>query len=339
MSEDPTRAGAKPMATAVRNELAERSRAKWVNELRRQASSEKAVRALERYSDGGWGTDREVSIAAGAASEYLHAALLVAVDPVLIADPRSLDSMIMLSRHNQDWKIRPLELRTADMNRKMDILGKVFPSALRIRPDADFVARARNAAVHAGLAAPKSADAVMQHLVRVVDALDQLVPSPRRFWPPTMDGPVDKLRAEASTAVTRLLEVRLARARVRYRLLTDGIRGPVLEDMLQARERAFLSRAPSLIREFDCPACRRRGWVSYTRALAFKIDERDEVVGEGEAYGAAIAFDCSVCGLTLEGETLGEYATFSAEIELSDDEAIWGTAELVSAPDVPLEGE
>lgn len=298
---------------------------RWVWELRSLAQRE-AVRALERYSQDDPDAEREVAIAVGAATEYLHTAVIATVDPVLLAAPQNLPSMLMLSRHNREWVIEPRELRTADMSRKIDLVQRMFPEQ-DVKADAVTIASYRNAAVHAGLTRDGAAPGLLQRMVRVIDKLDPLVgkPANRGFWPDQYAGTVQHFRDEAASAVARLVEARLESARARFQALTAGLDSVGVAAVAGGLEIGARGRAPELAREHRCPACQRSGWISYTRSTTFPTVQGGDV-GELETVGVPMEFDCGVCGLYLGPDLIREFRDMRELLSL-DEETDWSLIE------------
>lgn len=292
----------------------------WVRQFRMAAQAE-ARRALERYSEDDWSAQREAVTAAGAASEFMHAAVIAVVDPVLLADPRDLNSLIMLSRHNREWRLDPTKLRTAPMTRRIETVARLYPST-GIAHDATVISQMRNAAVHAAIADDVAEEAMLR-LVRVVDVLEPLIPHwDLQFWPGGYGETLNQLRNEASSETQRLAQARIALARERFAELTFDLQDEALETMLRARERATSWSNADLERDLDCPACDRLGRMNYSVHTTYlPINGGLDVSAE---EGVPSHFSCPVCGLDLPQELIQEFPELAGLIEIEQSAPDWG---------------
>lgn len=302
----------------------------WVWTLRMLAYHD-ATQAFKRYGERDAHSHREVAIAAGSASEYLHTAVIIAVDPMLLADPRHPQSLLMLSRHNRDLAVRHADLRSIAMTRKIALVHEMFPD-LPGREAATKLAARRNAAVHAGILDTEDPAQLLQWLITVGDALEPLIanPSAITFWPDQYEGTIQSLRDDAATAAEKLREARLEAARDSFRILTLGLSAEAIPPFVAALEGAGRARRTEPADDRTCPACRNLGWVSCERATTFPTVQGGDV-GDLAIVGVPIRFNCGVCGLELDTDELLEFNNLRTVMTL-DEEPDWS---LLSPDDYP----
>ncbi|WP_214542316.1 hypothetical protein [Curtobacterium flaccumfaciens] len=302
----------------------------WVWTLRMLAYHD-ATQAFKRYGERDAHSHREIAIAAGSASEYLHTAVIIAVDPMLLADPRHPQSLLMLSRHNRDLTVRHAELRSIAMTRKIALVHEMFPD-LAVREAATKLAARRNAAVHAGILDTEDVAQLLQWLVAVGDALEPLIANPSNiiFWPDQFEGTIQSLRDDAATAAEKLREARLEAARESLRILTLGLSAEAIPPFVAALEGAGRSRRTEPADDRACPACGNLGWVSCVRATTFPTVQGGDV-GDLAIVGVPTRFNCAVCGLELDSNELLQFDNLSTVITL-DEQPDWS---LISPDDYP----
>jgi hypothetical protein len=289
----------------------------WVWSLRTLASHD-ATQALKRYGEQDWNSHREVAIAAGSASEYLYTAVIIAVDPVLLANPSHPPSVLTLSRYNRALTIDHAALRTIPMTRKIELIRQMFPDVEG--KEAMKLAAWRNAALHAGhVDRDDDPSEPLQWLIAVVDALEPLIENPRGtgFWPDQYEGTIQNLRNDAATAAKRLREAKLEAARDAFRVRARGIDKVGLPAFVAALELAGRSRRPEMADERTCPACGHHGWVSLQRAITFPTVQGGDV-GDPTFIGVPVYFDCGVCGLELDVDELLEFEDLKTVVTLPE---------------------
>ena len=281
-----------------------------------------ATHAFKRYGERDAHSHREIAIAAGSASEYLHTAVIIAVDPMLLADPRHPQSLLMLSRHNRNSTVRHAELRPIAMTRKNALVHEMFPD-LPVRDAATKLAVRRNAAVHAGIVDTEDPAQLLQWLITVGDALEPLIANPSDiiFWPDQYEGTIQSLRDDAATAAEKLREARLEAARDSFRILTRGLSAEAISPFVAAPEGAGRSRRTDLPDDRTCPACRNLGWVSCVRATTFPTMQGGDV-GDLALVGVPTRFNCAVCGLELDSDELLQFDSLRT-VKTLEEEPDW----------------
>lgn len=291
--------------------------------------------AVGTYGSDDLQTMRRAAMAMGAAAEHLLSSAIVAVDPVLLADPRDVASVVSLSRANKTSRLDPARLRTAPWDRQLRILEEVHVS-IRIRPDMTSLMTTRNAAAHAALVTASNLGEAAVALARVVEGLHTALPhrDEARFWGGRFMGTVEELRNVRSSATRQRVSAKIAHAKDSLEKILFGLSEDGRTRMLVALE-ARLTSATVLDAETvdeECPACGRQGELSL---LTEKQDEpryeadydRDgSPVAQYAVFGVLgypTLFQCPVCGLSLEQDELESYPNLSADRDL---EEVWEDA-------------
>jgi hypothetical protein len=298
---------------------AEAAFAVWVYELF-EAARDEARRALEQHAVSTPGAERQVVVAAGLASEYLHVATIISVDPVLLADRRHVESVLMMSRHNGEGVIDHQRLRTLTMSDSVALVRTMFP-AVHVVADATALLGLRNAAAHTAHVGDGDSGLAVQHLVRIVDALTPLIPlvSRRTFWPSGYEDAIASFRRLAIDALEQRIATRLAAARDRLDTIVFNLDEQEIEAVLRSLER----RNRPLVghtRQQACPACHRDGIIHYQPVVLVNGSPQDGTY-EVTREGVPSDFLCPVCGFELDGEMLGSFSEMSDNIFLGLDYA------------------
>jgi len=202
-------------------------------------------------------------------------------------------------------------------------------------PLAAVVMSVRNAAAHMALVDGAELEAAARALVTLVEALHPVGNREEsEFWPADLASSVQLLKMENTTAAARRSQAKIATARANLRALLDG-RSPIeqlrMQQLLEEREVAFFSLERFRNEPTPCPACGRRGMITYL------IEEGDaEHGGYDETPGgsyvdhgwsrplffSAAMFQCPVCSLQLspeEFEGAGVPDTLDEEWEEAED--------------------
>lgn len=291
--------------------------------------------AVGTYGSDEMQTMRRAAMAMGAAAEHLLSSAVVAIDPVLLADPRDFASAVSLSRANKSGRLDPAKLRTAPWDRQLRILEEVHVS-IRIRSDMTSLMTTRNAAAHAALVTTSNLGEAAVALARVVEDLHTALPhrDEGSFWGDRFIDTVKELRDVRSSATRQRVSAKIAHAKdalekILFGLTEDGRARTLVA--LEARLTAATVIDAETVEE-ECPACGRQGELSL---LTEKQDEpryeadydRDGTpMAEYAVFGVLgypTLFQCPVCGLSLEQDELELYPNLSADRDLDE---VWEDA-------------
>jgi hypothetical protein len=181
-----------------------------------------------------------------------------------------------------------------------------------------IVFRVRNAAAHMALVDPEELHAAVLELLKFVrGCLAVRGGEPAGFWGDGLAPLASELLDEATTASRRVVAAKQAAAHARLALLVGALDGA-------ARAAVLASLSGRKISSTDheeaqaCPVCAQQGWLLC--GVERGPVEWDE---DGGAFVLPTAwpfgFECSVCGLELEGDDELRVFDFPTEIELEPD--------------------
>lgn len=289
----------------------------WIHDLF-EAARDEGRHALEQHAASSPNPGRQVVVAAGLASEYLHTATILSVDPVLLADRRSKDSLLILSRHNREGLIDFGGLRTRSMDECVELVKTMFP-ATRIDTDATALAKLRNAAAHTAHVGDGDSTRALQHLVRIVDALEPILApvTKRPFWPQDYSDAISSFRDRAAESIRQIIETRLVAARRRLDSVLFDLEDQDAEGVLRTLERRSRT-LQGITRDHRCPACRRSGLLIYQSTVVISGSPRDESF-EVSREGVPVEFFCPVCEFEADSEMIGSFPDMGERIELDLD--------------------
>ncbi|MEY2233531.1 hypothetical protein [Streptomyces sp. BF23-19] len=268
--------------------------------------------ALAAFSQGPESYDFAVHHA-GVAAEHLLKAYLANLHPALIAEGQDFNSLLHATGHGT--------LASADLSRAKTIgvveAHKRVHGLLRKQLPIDAktflpVAVARNGVAHVGIHDVAEVQTVFTTCLRVIDPLlSELQIDPKTYWGDDKQLH-DMLIAKHVEEALIGLESKLVKARAvfaqRYGHLSPKEREVVLATITQPQPSPAHGEH---VEQALCPACGSRGGlVGETHALS-----SDEGV-----YFAPYAFNCSACGLALDGDQeLGDLAE-EVPIDMTFDE-------------------
>lgn len=294
------------------------------------AASEEGRRALNAFGASDNRSIREASLSVGMSAEYLVSAVLTRLNPTLIAEARSAESMVMLAdATSHPIGLDPVALRTASMDEKTRRLQHAHPQ-LTVQSDLRLLMALRNAAAHAALANGPRLSEAMVVLVRVVDALHTVLPHRPliNFWGLRLSKVADEMRDASSSAIQQRVAAKVAAALLQFGLLTEGLNAADRERallVLQRRARPDHTNAEE--RPWPCPACKSCGTLAYYKdrsehpTFETQLDENgvaENVLALFQVVGIPVHFECPVCGLDLSSEELAAFPPMDESVDLDD---------------------
>jgi hypothetical protein len=256
-------------------------------------------------------------IEAGVAVELAAKAVLVAINPCLIADPRHFESMLALSGHGQAVSLQAI--RTIGCIEALKRVSRIIP-LIRVSP-LEPLAEARNGALH--LVGTDSGTA-FRLLAPYIDAL--------KTMGETLNVNFDDMFGEYSDLAKGVLQQSVEEAQIRVtakvahakQLFAErygDMHGEGLKTVIRAVEATYLLTAYDEMLS-DCPACGHMakliGHHSF-REWDYDSDEEGNVVSRTAIVDLYVEeLRCAVCGLELQGEDELTAAGIETAIELDD---------------------
>ncbi|WP_433329837.1 hypothetical protein [Spirillospora sp. CA-294931] len=252
---------------------------------------------------------------AGTSTEHLLKARLADVNPILIADPRHFESMLILARLPLD-SLPPPTVKTITLTESITRCQALLPALAAAAQRIKRVISYRNGVAHAGLVDPSNVPDDLTAFMVVVDLiLSDLGYARERFYSEYLD--VADARLDESKARKEIeVKAAIATARIEFqRRFSHTLPGYNLEEALHAMEWEYRYEA----RPHECPACRCRAILSGASYPEW-MNETDEN-GEITSTKLTVHFlpdglECRVCGLSLRGGL--HFADIPAEIILDD---------------------
>lgn len=246
-------------------------------------------------------------------------AILVGINPVLVADPRSVDSQLHLAGH----AVGDRRLRTISARETLDRLGKVLPPIRDhdLLPLVDI----RDGATHfvAGTHAPAlgvlvhpwlSAIGVVQSALKAEDA-DAF----GRYADTAAT-----LREEHGNRIRQIVACKIARARKSYEERYAAMEPETQAIVFKAIDASIRIDGYDE-QSADCPSCSRAGIIGGEHEFQEWVPDYDVADGEGYVSGVyprvslfARYFQCPFCGLRLEDADELETAGLEIALDVPD---------------------
>ncbi len=298
--------------------------------LRLYTAAQQAARtAIQFHASETEAEQLQAALAIGSAAEYLARAALANHDPLLLAAHTSAKSLIMLSRANSTGPISPSDLRTIAISEVWTRLGQINT---RLTPEVlaatKHVMNVRNAAAHMALVETADLEKAARALVSIIDALHPVGNRDEGdFWPDSLRDSVQLLRLNIATVAQRRAQAKIDLAREHYRSLLQGVMPAERERtqvFLEDRGVHFVARERLRKESAVCPACGRRGTVTYLVEEGEPEHSFDETRGGMFVdYGwsrvlsfSAAVFQCPVCDLQLSPD---EFSGVDLDVDLEDE--------------------
>lgn len=232
----------------------------------------------------------------------------------------------MLSRANSTGPITPSDLRTVAISevwkRLRQINTRLTPQVIASN---EQVMNVRNAAAHMALVDTAELEKAARALISIVEVLHPIGNRDEgAFWPDSLRDSVQLLRLNIATVAQRRAQAKIDVAREHYRSLLQGMMPGEQERtqvFLEERGVHFVARERLRKEPAQCPACGRRGTVTYI------VDEGEPEHAFDESPGgmfldygwsrvlsfSAAIFQCPVCNLQLSPD---EFAGVDLDVVL-----------------------
>jgi hypothetical protein len=278
------------------------------------ASAEAARHAASNYTTDERYERIAASMALGTATEHLLMAVIADLDPALLADARHAASRVALSRANTIGRLDAHAVRTISYGEALTLIEQSQKTG--IKEDVDFVMQTRNAAAHLALTNPNDMHDALIRLVRIVSALNELLPdnyTDDGYWGEHLRDLIVKLADAGTTEIQHSFTSKRLAAKARYEALIN----PLPEDqraafvaMLEAKPPTTVADRSDLIEyaveSKDCPACGSGGYIHWSLHPLEDYKEVFDFDKDGTPELAALTvsvqwrpyvFECPVCGL------------------------------------------
>lgn len=252
---------------------------------------------------------------AGICIEHLLKARLSSTHPVLIADPKNFETMLVLVQSGVDSLPTPT-IKTIGLSECLARCSSLVASVARLRGEVKRVADYRNGAAHVGLVTPADARTDLLAVLRMIDAVVvDMNYSREKFYVDHLDA-VDIHLDDGRSYVDGKVATAIAVARDEFhRRYAHNLPGSNVTDSLNAYEFDWLDRQP-----YDCPACGSEAVISGDLAPEWtpeSEENKDDPASRLKVYFLPSDFRCKMCGLELHGSDLTA-AEIPNEILLSD---------------------
>jgi hypothetical protein len=253
--------------------------------------------ALQHYTESNL---RRFAAEAARAIELAGKAILASINPVLIADPRHVDSQlhfagIAVARAKGDVVIRTIGCREV-----LDRVSRILPA---VRPvDIGPIIDARDGSAHFLVSNRRALEGLVVPFLAVLATLQNRLGATDSIVFGQYAELVAALRKEHTKRVDRIVSAKIARARrvfeERYSHLDEKGKSAVFS----AIESGYLLTAYDELL-IDCPACKHQAVISGDHEFQGWVPDGDEGMGAyPEVQLFANALKCGVCGLHLDGD-------------------------------------
>lgn len=286
------------------------------------ASAQAARYAMANYSSQDWDAMHMSAIRCGMAVEYQLLSALAAESPALLAGTNGRPSLLarmVLAGVAHPKEVTAETLRTIDAEDAFDAVQLIYPQLKLDRKRFQRIMSVRNAAAHMALVETEPLQQAIGAMAAILEQLLNVRGIDRaHFWTQELLFSVTVTVGAEASAGLRRAQTKIAAARAKLDSLLVNVnldQRPALLAILEDRTYPTRWNGDPLPRE--CPACLRRGWLTYLvmeDATALTVDE-DQGHVEYKRIGLPEYFDCPVCGLALEDEEL-QFSGLGEEIEL-----------------------
>jgi hypothetical protein len=312
--------GAQPSSLVSVVSAAERA-AKPLHEQLYDSSRRFAQIAMQNYLDGDMAM---FFVHAGTALEQLAKTYLASLEPTLIADARSFDSLLHASGKGRHARSPRNRMKTITVSVALERCGQILPAIANLKNDLLPLLDARNGSIHVGDVddAEKT-----RMLIPYLRASEQLLGEgghdEKDYWGEYGDVVDARVAEQTEATAARVLEA-LTAARLRF----DSKYGHLEEDIRRAVLQAITDGyAPEKYYQqfIECPACATECLDSGSIEVGW---EPDYDVVDGEAVlttspNAVVTFypgqlECRACELFLDGEEELDAAEVGFSWQLDD---------------------
>lgn len=262
------------------------------------AARDNAVRALSLYIS----TDRlellQAAVGVGAAVELAAKAFLASVEPNLLVERADVDTILHLSGKGTLASAQATAIRTIGGVAACRVARGLGRAVVAGEIEVMRAMEVRNSATHMALVDREELRGCMPAMVRIVDSIVRELGEDRdRFWSNRLDL-ANNLIEERLQQVAQIVEAKRAAANERLTLLVRHLdansRALVLASL--SRQRAFFDHDEPV----KCPICGQEAWLGCWVEDGDPEADDDEVSYPQTAW--PYEFNCSVCGLNLEGD-------------------------------------
>ena len=278
---------------------------------------EAARQAMAEYADGKL---QRFAMEATLALEKGAKAALAKINPVLIADPRNVESQLYLAGVPVGGTKGARRIRTISCKEALERVKHLVPT-LRVE-DADQLISVRDGATHFLVSEREAVESLVIPFLACFQLLQERLELADDDVFGSYGDLVKSAREKHSKEVDRKVAAKIARAKHAF----EERYGHIDE---KARELVLTTIAGNIaLAKYDelaapCPACNSTGVLSGQHE--FLGWEADDVDDEGHATGAypnvvlfANAFKCRICGLQLNGSDELVAVGLESEVEVED---------------------
>lgn len=270
------------------------------------AARDNATRALTDFVADDRLVMLQAAVATGTAVELVAKAALVQVAPTLICERSHIDSLLHLSGKGEMAEGPALDIKTIGGLEAVRLCRRLLKSASGIGDhEVQRAMRVRNAALHAALVDRNELRSAVADGVRIVDQLVAGMGADRdSFWQGHLDL-VNRLIDEHQAHVAHIVAAKIDAAREQLGRITAAL-PPELASAVLAHRSTCLSSSDHE-EPVSCPVCGQEAWL----ICDVEKGEPEHDWSEGEWWvtptAYPFAFECSVCGLSLEESELREF--------------------------------
>jgi hypothetical protein len=272
-----------------------------------ESASRHARTVLREFTDEDHG-QVAAALHAGLAIEHLAKRYLVGVSPVLIAE-NDFNSLLMLSGHGQLTKVPAHQVKTitgAEACKRVKLLHPEFPYQ---QGRDDHLFYIRNAAAHLGVTDTAPMRRAVVQMVRLANSLiGALGLDAGKFWAESMDAVV-QLSDQAASEMRAIMAAKYSAASSRVNERVAGLDPKQCEMVLRALSGQHRYQVEQSL-GWPCPVCAQSAWLECSREYVGNIQPALDAAGEPISIADTVLhpeiFDCSTCGLYLEGDELRE---------------------------------
>lgn len=285
-------------------------------------ASVRAEGALDNWHEGGQRELSRVPLDASIATELMTKAFLAAHNIALLLPERgNEDTLLQLTGFGPESSALH-EVQTVGLAQALTRVKRILSTSFTA--DRKIILNARNPVVHLGTVSDAVAVSALRSMVRLHDELGRALGD----WPDELfdlgfwGDHAETVRHLLDDAPAGLARAKVAAAKVAYQRKFGRLEGDdraVLARILGGRQQW----ATQHVQDVACPSCQATG------VLAFDgIDESEPFEkprpssGEPARYAhqraEVLGFDCSVCGLSLEGAMVADAGMTWADFDMPD---------------------
>ncbi len=271
--------------------------------------------ALESYADS---RISSFYLNAGIGLEHLLKARLCSISPVLIADPKSFNSILLLAQMPDD-EIPPPIFQTISVSEALTRYQTINPSMKPILIDLKQLVSYRNGAAHIGITARGDATSDLINIALLQSCILKELDVARESFYEHFNDLIEDLVDKSSDRVRIATSAAIAAAQAEYRRrYGDSIPSPNLEEALNGTDLEYRYESQPI----ECPACQCTALLFGTSEAEWSRASGSEDVPRNSNTAVSVFFyadhlECRLCGLSLRGASLPA-SGIPYEMELSD---------------------